>query len=178
MIGFLRCVGLLNAAIWFGAAIFFTFAAAPAAFSQDMRDLLGQQYYPYFSGAIAQILIARYFRLQMVCGVVALLHLAGERLYFGKSADKLRLGLLSGLVVISLAGSLWLQPMLKQLHHTKYALGTAPGDREPASQSFRAWHGASQAANLLMLAGLGVYLWRVANSAEPARFVSSAKFRS
>jgi len=153
VIGFLRCVGLLNAAIWFGAAIFFTFAAAPAAFSQDMRDLLGQQYYPYFSGAIAQILIARYFRLQMVCGVVALLHLAGERLYFGKSADKLRLGLLSGLVVISLAGSLWLQPMLKQLHHTKYA-------------------------NLLMLAGLGVYLWRVANSAEPARFVSSAKFRS
>src|SRR6266436_1420387 len=80
VIGFLRFVGLLNAAVWFGAAIFFTFAAGPAVFSQDMKDALRQNN-PYFYGAIAQVLISRYFRLQLICGVIALLHLVMESLY-------------------------------------------------------------------------------------------------
>ena len=69
MIGFLRFVGLMNAAVWFGAAIFFTFGIGAAAFSPEMKELLGPKNSPYFSGAIAQILIARYFHLQLLCGV-------------------------------------------------------------------------------------------------------------
>jgi len=62
VIGFLRCIGLLNAAIWFGAGIFFTFGAGPAIFSSDMQKLL-EAYYPSYSGMIAQIVIARYSNL-------------------------------------------------------------------------------------------------------------------
>jgi len=57
VIGFLRIVGILNAAVWFGAAVFFTFGAGFAPFSAEMKRLLGSNNYPYFSGAIAQILI-------------------------------------------------------------------------------------------------------------------------
>ena len=176
MIGFLRFVGILNAAVWFGTAIFFTFGAGLAPFSQEMKSLLGPNNYPYFSGAIAQILIARYFHFQLACGMVAVLHLLAEWLYLGKYPQKLQVGLLIGLASAALIGGYWLQPKLKALHATKYGLNTRPEIREAAARSFRAWHGVSQVVNLLMVGGLAVYLWRAANPSDPTRFVSAVKF--
>ena len=178
MIGFLKFVGILNAAVWFGAAVFFTFGTGRAPFSQEMKALLGANNYPYFSGAIAQILIARYFHLQFVCSIIAVVHLLAEWLYLGKFPRKLQLGLLLGLCSACLIGGLWLQPKLKALHATKYGVNTRPELREAASRSFRAWHGVSMGVNLLLVGGLAAYLWRVANSGEPTRFVSAVKFRS
>jgi hypothetical protein len=85
-------VGILNAAVWFGTAIFFSFGVGLAPFSQEMKNLLGQANYPYFSGAIAQILIARYLNFQVVCAAVAALHLAAEWLYLGKRPYKFQAG--------------------------------------------------------------------------------------
>jgi Domain of unknown function (DUF4149) len=178
VIGFLKFVGILNAAVWFGAAVFFTFGTGRAPFSQEMKALLGPNNYPYFSGAIAQILITRYFHLQFVCSIIALLHLLAEWLYFGKSPQKLRFGLLLGLCSACLIGGFWLQPKLKTLHVTKYGVNTRPELREAASRSFRAWHGVSMGVNLLLVGGLALYLWRVANPADQTCFVSSVKFRS
>jgi hypothetical protein len=176
VIGFLRFVGILNAAVWFGAAIFFTFGAGLAPFSQDMKNLLGPNNYPYFSGAIAQILITRYFYFQAGCAVVANLHLLVEWLYLGKHAQKFQVALWVGLASAALVGGYWLQPRLKALHTTKYALNTRPEIRAAADRSFRAWHGVSQVINLLMVGGLAIYLWRAANPADPTRFVSASKF--
>ena len=94
MIGLLRFVGILNAAVWFGTAIFFTFGTGLVPFSQEMKSLLGQANYPYFSGAIAQLFIARYFSFQLGCAVVAVVHLLAEWLYLGKHSQKLQIGLL------------------------------------------------------------------------------------
>lgn len=141
-----------------------------------MKNVLGSQN-PYFYGAIAQIFIARYFGWQLVCGAVALLHLVAEKLYFGRPFGKVSLGLLIGLCSLSLLGGYWLQPKLKQWHLIKYAVNTRPEQREAASRSFRAWHGVSQGANLVLLGGLAVYLWRVANPSDATRFVNTAKFR-
>ena len=177
VIGFLRFVGILNAAVWFGAAIFFTFGAGLAPFSQEMKTLLGPNNYPYFSGAIAQILIARYFHFQLVCGVVAVLHLLAEWLYLGKLPRKLQVGVLIGLCAAALlGGGYWLQPKLKALHAIKYGVNTRPEIREAADRSFRAWHGVSQVVNLLLVGGLAAYLWRAANPSDPTRFVSAVKF--
>ena len=177
MTGFLRFVGILNAAVWLGAAVAFSFAALPAMFSQEMNGLL-QQNYPYFSGAIAQLLVARYFSLQLICGALALLHLLVERMYLGKSLRKIWYGLVLALFAAALAGNYWLQPKMKELHRTKYAVNLRPEARDAAARSFRAWHGASQAVNLLMLSGLIAYLWRVSNASDEPRFVSTVKFRS
>ena len=177
MIGFLRFLGILNAGVWLGAAIFFSFGAGPAMFSQDMKDLLGAKNFPFFSGSIAQIVIARYFRLQLICCFLALLHVLAEWLYCGKTPRKLRLSLLIGLVSVSLLGDYGLQPKLKNLHKIKYDPGATLEKREAAGQSFRAWHGASQAVNLFMLIGLGVYLWRLANPPDEPRFLNAAKIR-
>lgn len=176
MIGFLRFVGILNAAVWFGTAIFFSFGVGFVPFSQEMRNLLGPANYPYFSGAIAQIMIKRYFAFQAGCAVVAVLHLLTEWLYLGKNPQKLQVGLLAGLVTIALVGGFWLQPKLKALHATKYAASTRPEVRDAADHSFKAWHGVSQVINLLLVGGLGAYLWRAGNPSDQTRFVSAFRF--
>lgn len=178
MIGFLRFIGILNAAVWFGGAIFFTFGIGRASFSPEMKVLLGPNNYPYFSGAIAQILIARYFELQAICSVVACLHLLAEWLYLGRQPEKFRLSLLAVLCAAAFLGGLWLQPKMKALHAIKYGTNNKPEVREAAGRSFRAWHATSMAVNLLLVLGVGVYLWRVANTTEPTRLVTSLKFRS
>jgi Domain of unknown function (DUF4149) len=178
LISFLRFIGVLNAAVWLGSAIFFTFCVGPGIFSKAMSQELGPQNYPYFSGVIAQILIARYFHLQMACGLIALLHLIAEWLYLGKPLQQLWFGLLLTLLFIVLLGNYWLQPQLKQFHKIKYAVKSSPEQRQNAIQSFRSWHGASQVLNLLVLGSLGIYLWRTANPPDPTRFVSTSKFRS
>src|SRR5437867_332748 len=107
----------MNAAVWFGAAIFFTFGVGPAPFSHEMHVLLSGLKNPthvsYFSGAIAQIFIARYFHLQLACGAVALLHVLAEWLYLGRIPQKLWFGLLIALVAAGLLGGYWLQPKMK-----------------------------------------------------------------
>jgi hypothetical protein len=176
VIGILRFVGILNAAVWFGSAIFFSFGAGYVPFSQDMKNLLGPSNYPFFSGAIAQIFVASYFRFQLGCVVVAALHILAEWVYLGKYPQKLQLGLWIGLASVTLIGGYWLQPRLKNLHALKYGGNTRPAIRESANRSFKAWHGVSQVINLVALGGLALYLWRAANPSDQARFVSAVKF--
>jgi hypothetical protein len=175
VIGFLRIVGLLNAAVWFGGAVFFTLAIGPAVFSQDMHQLLGANNYPYFAGAIAQVLIARYFDLQIVCGLIAVFHGFAEWLYLSRPLPRCWTGLLAGLLVASLLGAFVLQPRVKALHRTKYAANTAPAQRITATRSLKLWHGASQVVNLLMLGGLGLYVWRTATPPGSTRFLAQGK---
>ncbi len=167
---------MLNAGVWLGAALFFTLGAGPAFFSPEMKALLGERAYPIYSGAIAQIVIERYFILQHWCGAIALAHLIAEWLYTGKPIEKFTLGLLLGLFSFGLIGGFWLQPKMKTLHATKYG-GATQESREQAAKSFRAWHGASRVVDLVMMGGLLVYLWRNLNRVDVPRFVSTDKFR-
>jgi hypothetical protein len=167
----------MNAAVWFGAAVFFTFGMGPAAFSPEMKELLGAKNAPFFTGAIAQILVARYFHLQLACGTVALLHLVGEWVYLGRTPRGAPLGLLIGLVAIGLLGGHVLQPKLRTLHSVMYATNASPSTRDSAKRSFHIWHGVSQAINLLLLTGLAIYVWKIGNPSDSTRFVSTSKFR-
>ncbi len=183
MIGLLRFVGLINAALWFGASAFFTFWADPTLTSGQIRDLIGHNNYPYFSPAIAQILTAVFFRLYLLCSVVAVLHLAAEWLYLGKYPQKLWLGLVIGLLLLGVVQAYALQPRLRAWHQVQFA---RPEPRDPAgraardsaARAFQAWHGVGRALDVVLVCGVGVYLWRMGNPLDPARFVPTAKFRS
>ena len=177
MIGFLRFVGIANAAVWLGAAIFYTVASRPAVVSADMLALLGPKYFSYFSGAVAQIVLARYFHFHLACASVALLHLLAERIYLGRTAHRLWLGLLAVLFGFSLLGSVWLGPKLAGSHRAQHVLNAPPAAREAAAKSFRLWHGVFQAVNVLMIGGVAVCLWRVTNPPSDLRFVGTPKFR-
>ncbi|MCX6896235.1 MAG: DUF4149 domain-containing protein [Verrucomicrobia bacterium] len=158
MISFLRFLGVANAAVWFGAAIFATFFAGPAFFSDRMIHALADQ--RYYAGAAAQVFLGKYFLLHYICGSLAVVHLLAEWLYLGRRLTRFTLGLLAIIAALALFGGVWMQPQLHGLHQTMYR-GATTEERDTAAKSFRAWHGASQAANLFVTIGLLVYFWRL-----------------
>jgi len=164
----------MNAAVWFGAAVFFSFGIAPAFFTPEMKKLLGEIY----AGLVAQSVIERYFVLHYCCGGLALLHQLAEWVYLGKALQRLTFGLLLGILALSLAGGLWLQPKLKELYRIKHAreAQVTAEQKSEAAISFRKWHGASQIMNLIMLAGLAAFAWRVSTPQNGPRF-TTGKFR-
>ncbi len=181
MILVIRFIGVMNAAIWLGAAVFFTFAAAPAFFSGEIKTL---GLHPFWPGAMAQLVVARFFHLQHICGAIALAHLLAEWVYLGRPLHRPTLALLIGLLCFGFAGGLWLQPKLKRLNFIKYSMteqykpAAIPAqERIAANKSFRLWHGVASSLNLLALAGLVVYFWRVTHPTDNLRFVGSTQFR-
>ena len=177
----LRLVGVLNAAVWFGSALFFTFGVAPTFFTPAMKALLGGgETADYYAGIIAQMVLERYFVLNHCCGIIALVHLVAEWMYLGKAMNRLTLGILTGAFCLGLIGGVYLQPKLKALHQIKYDQSSArtPAQKIAAGRSFGRWHGVSQVINLVVLIGLGVYMWKMAHAPDTSRYVISSKFRS
>ena len=166
MIGFLRFVGVANAAMWFGASIFFTFSVGPAFFSDKMIGLLTRPY----AGAAAQIVIERYFFFHEMCGLIALAHLVAEWLYMGKPLQRLTLWLLLGIFALGLVGGYSLQPKLRALHRAIYGPGSTAQQIDQAKQSFKLWHATSQGLNVVVLGGVAVYLWRVTTPGSGYRY--------
>lgn len=174
MIGLLRFVGLINAAVWFGSALFIAIGAESAATSPAMKDLLGPRNFPYFSLAIDQILASRCFHVYFLCSLVALLHLGVEWLYLGKYPHRIWLGLVLCFCLIGVTQNFWLQPHLANWHRLRYSGGA---QSQEAAHAFHYGHAISETLNFVAIMGLAAYLWRVAYPPEPARFLSASKFR-
>jgi hypothetical protein len=184
----LRFIGFINAAIWLGGAIFFTFGVAPVFFSGEIKVIEAQgRLHPFYAGAIAQLVLHRYFSLYYLCGAIAVAHQFAEWVYLGRGLHRLTMGVLVALLAVGCIGGLWLQPKLKHLHLIKYGMTAeytraAPpfpdAERIAAQKSFSVWHGVAQALNLVGLAGLIFYSWRVAHPADNLRVLSTPKFRS
>ena len=143
-----------------------------------MEKLLGTKNFPYFSDAITDLLWGRYQVFQIVCAVVALLHVLCERLYLGKSPEKLWLGLLIALFVITVSETAIVEKKLTQLNTRRYATNLRAEERQAAAEDFQTWRGVLHVINIFAIGGLGIYLWRMGNPADPTRFVSANKFRS
>lgn len=184
MTGVLRFVGLMTAAIWLGGAVFFSFFAGQVPFSPEMQALLGKlgpanaNFATYLRGAIAQIGVARYFDFQLLCCVIALVHLTVEWLYQERRGRKFLLGLLLAMLAFTLVGAYWLQPKMRTLHAIKYAPNYPAAQHDAAARSFRFWHATSQVVNLFVLGGLVIYLLHMSRPPETTRFVRPAQFRS
>jgi hypothetical protein len=172
VIGALRFIGILNAAVWLGAAFFFTLSVGPSFFSPEMIQVLGRPH----AGAAVQVVLKRYFMFQYCCAGIAILHLLIEWLYTGRPLQKLRMAMLVSLLLLSLLGGIWFQPRLQRLHLEVHGIHSLPAQVEKARKSFGIWHGASQFFNLITLAGLLVHLWQVTHASDAPRFLNPTKF--
>jgi hypothetical protein len=164
-------VGILNAAVWCGSAIFLTIGL-PAVFSPELKKLLT----PSGVGFAAEAIVARFFLLQYWCGAIALAHLWAEWLYCGRPVRRLNLTLVLAMLTAALAGGLWAQPKMVAWHAAKY-FGKTAALQTQAGQAFALWHAASESVNLLVIGGLILYLWRVSVPPANTRFGSSGKIR-
>ncbi len=168
----------MNAAIWFGAAVFFVLGADRAASSVQMRELIGTNNFPYFSEAIANIFARRFFVLYACCSAVALLYLLAEWLYFGKYPAKKWVTFVLVLVFVGMVRGYGLQPTLRKLHDLEYGRNSTPVQRETAGRSFKTYATISHSIDIILAAALGIYLWKLGNPSDSMRFLGPAKFRS
>lgn len=171
----LRLVGVTNAAVWLGATFLFSFVVTPAFSSSDMLDLMKHQYFP---AAALHVLVPRFYVLMYVCTAIAFMHLVAEWLYAGKPIQRTSVLLLIGLTCLGLIGGLAVQPKLTQLHQIKHRTSSAPLQREAAVRAFSTWNGVSHVLNLLLVAGLFGYFWKVTGVEVLPRFVVTNKIRS
>jgi hypothetical protein len=172
--GFLRFIGLLNAAVWLGAAISFTVALGPAFFSNEMKAIIPAPY----NGYAAQVVIHRFFLLSFWCSGIAFAHFFLEKLYLGKRAERIVVIALVVMIGLTLIGGIFFQPRLRALHLQKYDKRATTEQRDAASRSFGILHGISQGMNLLVIGGLLIYFFRFSASSSSPRFTSMQKFRS
>lgn len=170
MIGFLRFIGLLNAAVWLGGSILFAAQFGPIFSSSEFKYLLGPRNYPYFSGAMAQIALTHFFRFQLWCTIIAAIHLIAEWLYLGRPRRKLLFSLLAVLFTVVLVNTTVLRPRLQQLHSTRYALNVREADREAAARAFGIWQAVSQGIIVFEIAGVMFYFWCLASPSDAPRF--------
>jgi hypothetical protein len=185
VIGLLRFIGVMNAAVWLGGAVFFTFFAAPVFFKADLKRVLGEAQ----AGIVGMEVLWRYFLLTYVCGAIALLHQLAEWIYLGRVLQRLTLGLVLVAFGFGLVGGLALEPHMHKLHQKMYSYqqtkqgffrddSSSPAQRVQAARTFRVWHGISMGLNLGALIALGIFAWRVTKPADDLRFIPAGKFRS
>ncbi len=129
-----------------------------------------------YAGAAAQVIIYRYFLVQLWCAGIALAHLVAEWLYSGRPFKRLTLMLLMGLFVLNILGAYVLLPRMKELHLKRYAPQVTEQVRASAARSFRILHVTSTLLNLLVIPGVLVYLWQVTKPVNTARFTSVNRF--
>ena len=181
VIQFLRLIGIVNGAVWFGSAVFFTLAIGPAVFSTAMLNNFGGPDNPlsrFYAGLVAQVLISSYFKAGLWCAGIAVVHRVAEWLYTGRTPRAWKIYLLAFLLGAGVFGSVYLQPNLESLFYTKHDDRATPEGKEQAAKSFTTWHAVSQSLNLAVMVGLGVYLWSVSSPSDPTRFSPTMHFRS
>jgi hypothetical protein len=167
----LRIIGTFNVAIWLGSALFFTFGVAPGVFSVEMKRVFGD----YYTGVIAQNLIGRYFTVNLVCAIIALVHFFAEMIYAGKPFRRFSFALIVLMLVIGLLAGNVFAPKIKAVHTIKYR--GPPEQREAAARQLARLHAVSMTGNLISLIALVIYTWQVTNPPDHTRFVSAQKFR-
>jgi hypothetical protein len=167
----LRFVGILNAAVWCGSAIFLTIGL-PAVFSPGLKTLLTAP----GVGFAAEAVVARFFMLQYWCGAIALAHLLAEWIYCGRPVRRLNLALVLGLLALALAGGLWAQPKMRTLHQIKY-FGKKRSLQAQAAEGLRALARGLGIGQFAGHGGLILYLWRVSGPPERPRFGGFSKIR-
>jgi hypothetical protein len=68
------------------------------------------------------------------------------------------------------------RPALTRLNKNHYT-AAQPVERASAAKSFRILHATTRTFNVLIIAGLVLYVWRVVSPSDTLRFVRPVQFR-
>ena len=163
----LRFIGLLNAAIWAGASIYFSFILAPTFDGGVLEEKLG------FLTKVIQLKLSKtYLTTHQVCAVVAIVHFLSEWLYSAKPLMKRGLYLSIALFTLALSAGQFIQPKMEKTYVVKFhAERDQSEDAEAAGRLFRFWNGTFKALNLALLGGVVFHFWLLS---KPSRIMRSS----
>jgi hypothetical protein len=149
-----QLVGTLNAAVWLGGAVFFTFVAGPMFFDPEMKRVLGEPE----NGVAARFLIGRFTAFQIACAIIGAITLIIGWRMSARPFPRTQALLLGGISLLIVLGLLLLTPKLDALHHLKYAdyfgVTATKEQSEAAAKAFGPLHGLSMVGNLVVMLGL------------------------
>jgi len=180
VIRYIRIIGLFNAAIWFGMAVFFTAGVSPTFFSHKILSLFGGEnslYSRAYAGAVNVTVLEKYYYWHYICGVIAFCHLVFEWLFGGYLISRFKPSLLVLICSINLICGIFLMPPLKKFQLQKYDLKAPPTLREAASSSFKTLHLISYSLNLVVIVSTGLYFYNFTNHINEQRLVIKDKIR-
>lgn len=174
-------MGLVNAALWLGASVFFTLAVGTAFFSEKGLAVFGGPQNAaaarYYAGAMAQVVLERYFLMQQICGAIALVHISISWIYTGRPLHRTIISLVLAAFLIGCLEAHWVQPKLHGLHRTMYGFDRVTvAQANQARKSFGLWHGFSQILNLVAVISITGYFWRLNRVESGPRFTTQTKF--
>jgi hypothetical protein len=181
VIAFLRFIGLMNSAVWFGAVVVFAALISPALASPEITNLFGGAGNPMstaYAVVAGEVIITKFVWIHFICGGIAAVHLLVEWLYTGKAIRSLILYLAMLLITLGLLNGLILYPKMKDLHRTRYNRTVAPATQQKAATMFLSLQQATEIIHWIMVGGLLIYTWKVATPGEQPRFNSTRKFKS
>ena len=158
-------IAALNAAVWLGGSVFFTFVAGPAFFSPELEFILPKPE----NGIAARYLIGKFTAFQIACACIALITMVLGWRWNVRRFQKMQALVLGTVILLIVCGLVFLTPKLDALHQMKYAdyfgLTITPEEQQQATKQFGPLHGLSQVGNLLVLLGLLAQFaltWRLA----------------
>jgi len=136
---YLSIVYRLLIAFWVGGAALFTFVLTPTLFKSYDRDLAGN---------IVGVLFPGYFKVGLICGVLALgcLLFTREKRWLASSL------IIVAMLVITSLQAFVIEPKAAALKKEIPSFVTTPSDH-PLRQQFKKLHGISAAGNLGVIGG-------------------------
>jgi hypothetical protein len=174
VIGFLRFIAVMNAAVWLGSSVFLAAGVAPAFMSTDMQAII-----PRAHGEAAYHVVATHLYLvQAVCATIAIVVLFMEWLYSGKPVPRGVLAIVLAAGFLAALGGFGVQKKVRQLHFEQHHVKSTPAQRAIAAHSFGVWNRVSQGMQIAITLAVAIYLWRlVSPSNGTSRFSTTHKFR-
>jgi len=170
---FLRIIGIANAALWFGASLFFLICIRSVFQSEQLTQLVPHP----FSEASMHVLLAKYLVLLMLCAFVAIVQHCAEQWYAGRPIFRLRLGILLTLVVITFILKWVIFPSMTQQHIRAYRPTASQQDLQEGARAYRLWKTGFHFVHLFVVLGSFSQLWQVTRNQSSYRELGMHQFR-
>jgi hypothetical protein len=169
MMTLVKMIHVLSLGLWAGGMTFFMFFTALPLIGQLPENVKQPGHWLNsthggdgirLAGESLEIVFARYFPYQVICGLIAL---GTSLVWFNTEGwvHKLRIGILVAAVGLAVVNWLYLAPTVSQARTERYS--TDPKVKEQAEATFKKMHGYSLTTDIVTLllagAGLAMTVW-------------------
>jgi hypothetical protein len=170
---FLRIIGIANAALWFGASLFFLVCIRGVFQSEELMRLVPHP----FSEASMHVLLGSYLTLLTICSLVAMGQHWAEQWYAGRPVFQLKMGVLLTLVVVNMVIKWVIFPSMTQQHLRAYRPSATQQDLQEGARAYRMWKTGFHFVHLFVVIGSFSHLMSVTQRHSSYRELGMYQFR-
>ncbi|MDG1892153.1 MAG: hypothetical protein P8L18_12655 [Verrucomicrobiota bacterium] len=173
MLPVLRIIGIVNAALWFGSALFYIGCVRAEFQSDAMLKLLP----PPFAEAAMHLILSGYLSLLLICSVIAVLQLWAEQWYTGRPVFRIRISMLLFMVFLAALLKFGIFPAMKNQHLRAYQPSAIAADAKEGMRTYRRLKIGFHCLHLFHIFGALSHVWYVSQSKSGYKLLGMHQFR-